>query len=458
MKYFSYKLNRFVCKLVLLVAFSGSVAFAEESDPFGVQKDAPKEPESQKSIDAYELTLSDFIELAILNNPSLRQSYLQAKITAAQHGRSLSAYLPNVDASGSGSRSGEKWDTSDGVYSTGAAANLSLDWLLLDFGARSANTERTKQALIAANFNYDATLRNTVFSVVNAYFSLFSAQSDVQSSIANEESAKMAYDVASKRHDLEQVSLGDKLQAETSYVQAQLDTTRARNNLELMKGNLAALVNKPPQEDISLAENPYNEKDAQFEGRVEDLMKAAIEQRPEVLARRAEVESSAAELRAVEKEDNLRISLNSSAGINDGISPNTENLYNGSIGLRFTIPIFTGYDHTYSVMQSRYRLENTKASLSQTENDVRIDVWKSFQQYKTAVKAFEISQRLFASAEENEKIAMGAYKAGKLDIVNLLNAQSLLMSARREKSASLYNLLIAKSDLLRSLGKMGNLK
>lgn len=437
----------------------GKPTESKEDDPFEVTKDVVgKTVAPVEHYDGNTLNLEDLIEIAILNNPDLRQSYLQARIMAAQHGRSLSLYLPNVNASGSIGRTGTNMGEDTRRYSTAAGADLSLDWLLYDFGARGAISEKTKQTLIAANYAYNAALRNLVFSVVNTYFSLLSAQSMVESSKANVESAKMAYDAAAKRLEIGTASLGDKLQAETAFVEAELSVTSAENNLEMIRGDLALLLNYAPQENFTLRPTNYGLDDAYFEGQVEDLMRSAVEERPEVVSKRAELKASEAELQSIEKEDNLRISLNGSVGVDDGISPNSDHLYNGTIGLKVTIPLFTGFDHTYSVLQSRYRYENARISLSQTENDVRVDVWKAYQRYKTAKKAYEINLRLFASAEQNEKVAMGAYKQNKGNIINLLNAQSRLMEARRQRSSALYDLLIAKSDLLRALGRVGHLK
>lgn len=92
------------------------------------------------------------------------------------------------------------------------------------------------------------------------------------------------------------------------------------------------------------------------------------------------------------------------------------------------------------------------------ENDVQSDVWDTFQTYQTARKSYAISLTLFASAEQNEKVALGAYKAGKGSMLNLLDAQSKLADARTSKSRSFYEMLIAKNNLIRTMGLINPFK
>ena len=67
-------------------------------------------------------------------------------------------------------------------------------------------------------------------------------------------------------------------------------------------------------------------------------------------------------------------------------------------------------------------------------------------------KTHEISLTLLKSASQSANVALGAYKAGKGNILNVLDAQSKLADARTSKSRSFYNLLISKSNLIRSMG------
>ncbi len=59
------------------------------------------------------MTLFDLVEMAVCQNPDLKQSYLSAKIQAAAYGESLSEYMPSLTGTGDLDVSSSKQDGSD---------------------------------------------------------------------------------------------------------------------------------------------------------------------------------------------------------------------------------------------------------------------------------------------------------------------------------------------------------
>ena len=64
---------------------------------------------------------------------------------------------------------------------------------------------------------------------------------------------------------------------------------------------------------------------------------------------------------------------------------------------------------------------------------------------------------MLESAIENEQVAPGSYKAGKGDIISLMEAQSKLVSARKAYISAQYGLYTSKVALLKTAGEL-NLK
>ncbi|MDR2337369.1 MAG: TolC family protein [Deltaproteobacteria bacterium] len=453
-KLYKYILFTYISLAYLPAAFAFSI-----DDPFDALQNSPDFTECyEKQIDTNQaFYLADIIEIAICNSPTIRQNYMQARASAASYGQALSGYLPKIN---SGANLNRKFSESDSLlnsrnktYNSDTSANLSLSWLLFDFGATPAYIEKTKQNLLSANFSFDHNLRSTIYDITSAYYTMLSYHSATQSALANEASAKSAFEAASKRYELGLVALSDKLQAETSYAQAQLDRTRTENNFQISKGKLLSLLNLAPYAKLNFAEFFPDIKELQFQGQLEDLIKSTLNKRSDLAAKKAELQAATANLEAAQKKNYPTLSLTSSLGINDRFSNDDSNSNNGTIGLELSFPIFTGFSNTYNIMQSRYLVESAKADLKRTQRIVELDVWDTYQNWTTAIKNHEISIKLLDSALENEKVALGAYKAGKGNILNLLNAQSKLATARVEKVSAVYNVFIAKSNLLRALAE-----
>ena len=456
--YRTIKMKKSVISFVFLFFSITFTAYAAEeegiSDPLSVLSNisTPKQC-IKEDIDNHSLSLSDLIEIALCNNPTLNRSYMEAKASAASYGESLSTYFPSITGEADTGYNSSKIGGGSSQSSSDAGASISLSWLIYDFGGRQADVAITKKNLEAANFSHNQLMQDTIFSVINAYYNLLSARELLNSVMVNEEAFRKSYEVASKRYDLGLVRLSDKLQAETSYAQSQLSTTEAFNSLAKTKGELAEILNLPAYTDLDLEEVTIDPEAGKFSGEVEELIQEALAKRQDLKSQKASLEASKATLEKAKSGDYPSIYLTSGLGINDDFNENEQN-YTGSIGIRLSVPLFTGFSNTYNITKQRYNYESAKARVSESESAVRLDVWQSYQNYNTGIKNYEITKKLFASAEENERVALGAYKAGKGNIIDLLNAQYKLAEARKEKTSAFYNLILTKNDLLRSIGSM----
>jgi len=441
-----------------VILFAATVKAEDLSDPFSVLGTKATPADCLNSdIDNKALSLSDLLNIAICNNPTLATSYMQAKSAAASYGKALSSYLPSLDASANikGARNKNNSADDDGWQnSSSMGASLTLSWLVYDFGSREADRDIAQKMLEQANFTKNQTLQDTVFNVISAYYSLLSAREALTVAKTNEETYLKSYQIALKKYELGLVKLSDKLQAETSFGQSQYAVAESEAALTKARGKLAELLNLSAATELDLAEVTLSVEDGKFEGDPKELINEALARRADIKASEAATASAKLAIDKAEAANYPSISFSSTASATDNLSGGRGQSYSGSIGLGISVPLFTGFANTYNTIAKRYDYQAQKDKLASLESTIRQDVWNKYQDYITSIKNYDISQKLFISASESFKVADGAYKAGKGNILELLNAQSALAEARREKSSSLYDLLLAKNDLLRAIGKV----
>lgn len=433
----------------------GLFAHPAYADPFNIEaevKPVPKAAVCTINTETEKLHLADIVNLALCRNPQTRNLYMGALAAAAEYGQTKADYLPELDFRAGISQSDTEVRHNRDSNSTTASAGINLSWLIYDFGGRNASTERVRQSLNAALATRSDTLQTLIFDAAEAYFKLLSAQEEYANSDADQASALAAFEAASTRYDLGLAAYSDKLQAETSYAQTQLNVAKAKETLELAKGNLAALLNYPPDKPLVLYEEQYPADYFLITGDADSLIKTALNSRADIAAKKAAVKQAESSL-DYQKSQNAP-SLNLSAGLNaqDEMAGKDRRSATSSVGLTLTVPLFTGFKNTYKASQAHYQLEQKKAELKQLENEIRQQVWNAFQSFQTAKKAYEISLTMFVSADQSANVALGAYKAGKGSILNVLDTQAKLASARSTKSSSYYDLLIAKITVIRKIG------
>lgn len=426
---------------------------AAAMDPFGVYEQRDEPSCRTKSL-SEPLDLWEVMEIAVCQNPSLKVSYLASKVSGAEYGQSLAAYLPSLDGTASLTQSNTKVDGGTSDDQTDVGASLSLNWLLLDFGGRSATADQFKAYLTSAYYTYDNSLQTLLYNVAESFFSVLSAEENYEGLLESEKASQKAYEEASSRFNLGLVPLSDKLQAETAYAQAKLSSTVAQKEIAIQRGNLAHLMNLPPYTPLKLNRRDEKIQDTENVDEIEKLIEKALANRPDYKAR--ELAKKAAELDIeIARSDGLpTLSANAGAGVGDDLRQGRDTKYNSSAGLRLSVPIFTGFQQSYKIGQAVYQYEQAQNELTSLKNTIENEVWAAVQDYKTSFRTHTISQTLLKSAEESERVAFASYKVGRVNILTLLDAQAQLAEARIEFSTSFYNFLIAKNNLMRVLGQM----
>jgi len=79
-------------------------------------------------------------------------------------------------------------------------------------------------------------------------------------------------------------------------------------------------------------------------------------------------------------------------------------------------------------------------------------VWTAFYNMQTAAQQVTSSETLLTSSKESFQVSLARYRAGVADIVELLNAQSTLTSARTQRVQAQTDLFISYAELLHAIG------
>lgn len=441
-------------KYLFIAALCGVALPLAALDPLGAYQVRPPEGCVDKPVTGEALNLEDLIQISICTNPSLAAQYMGVKAQEATLGVSRAQYLPSVTLSGSGQITGEKIEHGTYTQNEPLAGKAEASWLLFDFGGREARYSSTRAYVRAAASQYNAVFHDLLLSVQTAYLNLLAAQESLVSAKASLDTYKQSYEEAQKRYKLGMVSLSDKLQARTRYEQSLLAVVQQENLVKQSGGALAVLINLRPDTVITLKEPEFDEKVAQIANdNVQELMQQALEKRHELLAQESTQEAAKAQLTAARTRMMPTISATASAALGDNWKHHQLYGLNNAAGLVVAWPIFSGFSNMYAAQQASYAYKQAQNQTANLKLQVENEVWRAYQNYKTAVRSYEISQTVLESAEENHRVAFRYYEVGKTDIINLLSAVAQLADARQNKITAFYSLLLSKANLYRSIGE-----
>ncbi len=408
-------------------------------------------------------TLVDVIEQALCNNPQTRQSWANARFQAGQVGIAKAAYLPTLTLNTSVSRSMNSASSSLQVTSIGSAGGssqplnrftpvVSLNYLLYNFGGREAQLESAQKTLEASNWTQDATLQTVMFAAIQAYYQVFATQAAAEAARISEQAGSEALNAAQKRYEVGAAALADALQAKTAFAQAKLNRQKTEGDARIASGSLANALGLEADYHLNIAAPSLTKPDTEQEARVHHLIEEAKTLRPDLAAAEATVKAAEANVKVAEAGHLPSISLIGNYGYNRTSLPSDTQSW--TMGMQISVPLFTGFNIIYQIRSAKEQLELKRANLDQLEQSVSLDVWRAYQLLNTARESFNSSEELVASASQSEKVAMGRYKAGAGNIIDLLNAQASHANARLSVIQAQYTWLTQKAQLAQALGRL----
>jgi len=463
------------CLATIAISIPSIHAFADDFDPFSTRNNVSASPAKDIishdaaldpchfSVLGWPLGLLEAVERALCHNPQTRQEWANVKAQAAQVGISHAAYFPRINATLSASRSNHTISVKDIPqlsYETRVTTRdntLSMSWTLFDFGLRSANLENAQQLLVAACATQDDTLQTVFLTAAQAYYDLLTAQGTLDASKDSENSARESFLAAKAKYVAGVGTFADKLQAQTTFAQASLSRVKADGEFRNAQGALAVAMglnaNTPIVLDNSNAVLPDNE----YMKSVDTLIEIAIRSHPSLRAARARLLAAQTQVASAKAEGLPSISLTGSIDHNDQLGQYPADTFtrDKNVGIQLNIPLFEGLARSYRIQAARAQVESRIAELSTAEQQVSLNVWKSYQSLSTETENLQTTDDLLQSATQSFKVAQGRYKAGVGNILELLNAQSALASAQQQRIQALSNWRTARLKLAGSLGKLG---
>ncbi|HRZ86207.1 MAG TPA: TolC family protein [bacterium] len=405
------------------------------------------------------LTPAQLIDIALTNNPDTQKVWYDTRAAAARYRQSQGAWSPQINA---GSQL-----TRDQTGSTNEALNtsslqfgpqLTASYLLLDLGGRAGTIEQTRQALIASNFQFNQALQDLIFNVANAYYSLYSAQANVEAAEADVRDTKTSFDAATAKLDAGLVTKLDVLQSQSSYQTALYNLDSAKLLVKTAHANLTRVLRWPADKQFEIVTPTLKIDEDISKEAVTRLIEEALKFRPDIAATRAAVRAKAAAVTVANSA--LWPSLNLGSSYSQNVAKNyyAESVerygnghnINGFVSVNWAI--FDGLANVNRKRAAQADLQSAQEALVAAELEASADVWKKYYSYNTALSKLKDSEALLQTATESYALASEGYNAGLKSILDVLQAQSSLSSARSKLVLSRKDVFVTLADLARSIG------
>ena len=446
---------------VQTTSFSAEVSWTPSSIVSSLQ--VPKKmlpiPAEQIRKEHARLSLVDVVDIALQNNPAIHSAWYDARAAAAKYFSSRGAWFPTINLNSSLTYS--KGSTMPGLPIgqtqgpiTTTLITADLNYLLFDFGGRSAAIKEAHQALFAANWTQNSAIQDTLLQVETAFFNHVGATAQLEANGVSLADAEANLAAAEEKRRVGMATGADVLQAKTAYEEAVLAVQNARGTLRKAKGALAIAMGYPANTIFNLETQIPNIPHAALTQSVDELINRAISTRPDVQASRANFLEARA--RITETRSRMLPTLSASGNVSriwSGRTFGVSTPYNISLSLQ--VPVFNGFSYQFDILQAKAGADSALENSRSAEQAASYQVLSSHSDFLTANENVTTTRVLMDSALQSEKVALGRYKEGVGSFLDLLSAQKALASARSQQISAHVNWFISLAQLAHDIGILG---
>jgi outer membrane protein TolC len=470
--------------VALLASGCGMPAVLEAWDPLPLAPEAPdrswtpEEPatELRAPADAWQQTsgatlpaaqttydLPAIVDVALRNNPETRRAWEDSRAAAARYGRSLSTYYPEVGVEVTAGPSRFLFQDDPEpitVEQNELQPQIELTWTLLDFGRRASTAEASRQRLLAANFTFNRKMQDVVFAAQRAYFALDAARGMQRTAEKNLDLARSVREAAEERARLGLATQPDVLLTRQVDAKAVYDLENARVLVSDAQATLALALGIPANAPPEIADLDSQPLPRNLEVAVDDVIDAALQQRPDLAARMAQIRAGEAAVENAKSDFLPTIGFAGSYGADiwryringaprdDVASPDYAYMFN------LDWDLFKGFDRTNAVREAEAERDAARAGLANLQLETTAAVWKAYFNYRAARKKLEYAESLLKASQDAYDANREGYGLGLATIVELLTGERDLANARYLIVQTRAELLTRSAELAWAAGAM----
>lgn len=410
--------------------------------------------------------LGSLVELAMANNPKTRSALFTARAAEAAAGEARAPYYPRVSAEFLGGY--DKWYTPataapDFFRRQQATAVLSLEYLLLDFGRRSADVSRAVALFEASGFLFDRKVQEVVFAVQSRYFAHEAALSKESATASLLEAARTVMETTRLQVENGLSAKPELLHAKRNLLNAEYELEDAKVLSRNTLGELCVAVGLPANSPVKLSINDAPASTVPLREDVGNLIQKALAVRPDLAARAEEVRASEAATRRagadffpeVRLEGNYAYSAfqyDSETGPNSKSNAAGINGYGAFVNVEWDL--FDGFGRVEKLRKKSEEENAAKENLAAAKLEASRDVWTSYHDTLSASRRVESAEAFVASAQENFSAIEASAQAGLSRVAELAEAAGMLAEARYERAEALADYSTTLAELALAVGAM----
>ena len=475
--------------LIIAILLAVNTCSAKDSAKNEVANPATTSPKLVQSVEKNAvLNMKDCIELALQNSPKIKKARYNYGLSKGNLGIAKSGYFPTLGV-GTGYNVSEsrtnRNNTSSNIYS----AEASIKQLIWNFGKTNANIKMYNFDRIAALYDFEDIVLDTIFTVKTNYYGVLAAKATVDVNRANVQINERNYQRTKAYFDEGIKSKIDLVNAEVYLSDSKVTLVNSEKLYQnaLVKLNNSMYIAFAPEYEIENTEtfnfsNNYapvnlekidekkdlsnlpkevgnafltskvekinvleNYKFEPFPYTFEQAVNLAYKNRPDLKSFDATLNAVKEALKYTKREYLPEISASAGYGYRDKYNANS---FNVRVNLSSSV----------NIKGQKHKIDNAKIQVKMAENEIELakqDIYFEVQDLYINMVQLEKQIPLLAvkvkQTLENFELADGRYAVGLGDYIELQDAKVNYNNAQVNYVQTVYNYNVARANLEKAI-------
>lgn len=433
-----------------------------------------------------EMTLADCINIAVKENITIRNAYLDRVVQKYDLRVAEDQFMPKMLVNSGIQRSGGSTSSASTAAGLSAALsetlpigttinltpsysfndlggnnesrsygwNVNLSQPLLKGGGWDVNTASLRMARMGEQNNIlslKATIMDTLSAVITSYRSYVQAIKALEISQQSFQRSKELVDINRELIDAGRMAPIDLVQSEADVANQEFSLLTAENSLDAARLALVKILDLDkktlisPTQEFTIEPIPYT---------LEQAIKLALENRPDYQSALLGLELSKISLMLAKNSTLWDLSLSAGYGkdyFRGGVTGTNSDGHKWNTGLNLTIP-FWDLAVEQGHLNAKISLQKTEINLKKQREDLEIEVQDALRNTEMNLRQVKLAQLSRELSVKKFEIESEKLKAGRSTNFQLVSFQNDLVNAQNNELNSIISYLNALTTFERTLG------
>lgn len=392
----------------------------------------------------------DVYRIAQENDPTLRATAAERRAIGQDREQAQGALLPQLNLQGGITYTDQ--DTTSVFSNSSVIRDFSLS-LTQQINRNDLNAVRDQAELRIkqADFNYSAAELDLIIRVIQAYTGILAARDNLSFARADKSAIARQLDQTRQRYDVGLIAITDVNEAQAAFDLAFAQEIAAQNSLALAFEDLRAITGQPIDEiKVLKGEIPLPSPDP---ANIDEWVDVALAQNPNVLAAKSAVAVAKQEVVVQRAGDDLDIDFVVNHNRRYGTSVVSDPITT-SFGVQFNVPLSTGGSIDAGVRAAEFRVDQAFEQRESASRDTTRQTRNAYLSVINSIGRVNALAQALKSAKSALEAVEAGFEVGTRTIVDVLDAQRDVFSARRDLSAERYNYIVNMLALRQAAGTL----